>query len=118
VSLAKEVAQIYVHGVSYPAITAWIDQLLIFKRFVDDILLVFTGSKEQALQLISELQTIKLPDGSLFAITFEISDCSGVFLDFDISKGRLWRLTGVSNRSTRTSTYRHSHVPRDTNYGA
>eukprot|EP01049_Picozoa_sp_SAG25_P003198 SAG25_NODE_181_length_12544_cov_32.416472_5_plen_507_part_00 len=112
VSLAKEVAQIYVHGVSYPTINAYDDLILIFKRFVDDYLLIFTGSKAQALQLISELQAIRLPDGTQFAITFEISDRHGVFLDIDMSKGRLWRLCGVLDTVTHVKPINpHLHVP-------
>eukprot|EP01047_Picozoa_sp_COSAG01_P079008 COSAG01_NODE_14819_length_1406_cov_3.107881_1_plen_192_part_00 len=93
-------------------IDKYADEFLLFRRLVDDCLLIWTGTEAAANQMINDLKAIQLPNGTNFAITFDISNHCGTFLDIDMTKGAGWRSTGVLDTTTHVKPINpHLHVP-------
>lgn len=90
---------------------------LIWKRYIDDIFMIWIGSKSQLTKFISELNEFH----HNIKFTHEISDTSVVFLDLEIFKGPKFQTDNILSTKThfkKTNTFQYLHFqschPRNT----
>ncbi len=65
--------------------------ILIWKRFIDDIFIVWTGTKEEFLTFMNRINTVH----STIKFTYEISETEITFLDITLYKGTRFQTKGI-----------------------
>ena len=90
VSCGAEVAHIFLEELFATTFARYAHLSVYHRRYIDDGILIWSGTVEQAHQLFAELNAA---DENI-ELTFEISAQRGVMLDVNFFKGPDWRLTG------------------------
>lgn len=72
------------------------DRIAFWKRFIDDIFVIWTGSKEEFKKLMEEANSLH----ETIKFTYEVSESETVFLDTIVYKGRRFESTGILDLRT------------------
>ena len=98
VACGAEVANIYLHELLRELFMAYSAYILVYRRFIDDLVLVWKGPRAAAEEFLYKLNTDFRQYN--FQITWEISGDSTVFLDLKLFKGAGWLRSSLLDTAT------------------
>lgn len=90
--LGPQYANLFMEELEHDCVERWRSQgLQLYKRFIDDIFAIFTGTREDAERLMHELSSLH----PMIKLTYVISSASVDFLDITISVDMRFTLKGL-----------------------
>ena len=99
VGCGAEAANIYLHELLRDAFAAVSTHILLYKRFIDDGFIIWTGSRAAAEEFLTQLNT-DFRVSHNFEITWTIERDSAIFLDLNMFKGAGWLRCGLLDSMT------------------